>query len=150
MHPTRIFKSPDELGDAWNEYKEHLITEAKLWPKVQYVGKDGERQEDYPKLPLIMDGFEVFCYNNYGCVNQYFDNKQGYYSEFVTICTRIKQEIRNDQITGGMLNMYNTSITQRLNNLKETTENINTNNNVQILSIDPLDDSKDDSINENI
>lgn len=39
MHPTRIFKHPDELLDAWSGYVKWLETEAKKWPKVQYVGR---------------------------------------------------------------------------------------------------------------
>jgi hypothetical protein len=142
MHPTRIFKTPEDLFDAWENYRKHLQTKALEWPKVQYVGKDGMRVEDYPKLPLTMDGFEVYCFQNYGCVNQYFDNKQGYYDDFVTICSHIKRQIREDQITGGLLGNYNASITQRLNGLKEQTENNNTNTH-NILNIDPLDDSID-------
>ena len=46
IHPTRIFRSPDELELAWQAYKDHLIEEAHKWPKVQYVGKEGERVED--------------------------------------------------------------------------------------------------------
>jgi hypothetical protein len=68
-----------------------------------------------------MDGFESFCYDFYGCVNQYFDNKDGYYDDFVTICLHIRKEIRADQITGGLLGNYNASITNRLNNLTEST-----------------------------
>lgn len=142
MHPTRIFKSPEELLNAWVMYKSTLDEEAKKWPKVQYVGKEGDRVEDYPKLPLTMDGFEVWCYDNYGEVEQYFRNKDGYYGEFVTICSRIRREIRTDQITGGLLGAYNASITQRLNGLKELTDNTNTNS-IHILNIDPLDDSAD-------
>lgn len=122
MHPTRIFKSPDELAKAWSEYKDSLTDEAKQWPKVQYVGKDGLRVEDYPKMPLTLEGFEVWCYEHYGCVGQYFDNKDGLYGDFVAICSRIKREIRADQIKGGLLGAYNASITQRLNGLKEQTD----------------------------
>lgn len=122
MHPTRIFKTPEEMFEAWTNYKASLKERAKDWPKVQYVGKDGKKVTDYPKMPLTMSGFEVFCYDNYGCVNHYFDNKDGYYEDFGTICSRIKQEIKDDQVTGGLLNMYNASITQRLNGLKELTE----------------------------
>ena len=122
MHPTRIFKTPDELLDAWNAYKEHLKVEALEWVKIQYVGKDGEQKKDAYRLPLVMDGFEVFCYKKYGCVEQYFKNKDDYYNDFVPICRAIKKEIRADQITGGMLGVFNTSITQRLNNLAEKSE----------------------------
>lgn len=135
MHPTRIFKTPDELEQAWTLYKESLKDDALEWVKVSYVGKEAQRMEDPFKLPFTMDGFEVFCYKNFGCVNQYFDNKQGYYDEFVTICSYIKKEIRSNQITGGLLGVYNPSITQRLNNLVEKTENENKNE----ISIKPID-----------
>lgn len=124
IHPTRIFRSSDELELAWQAYKDHLIEEAHKWPKVQYVGKEGERVEDYPRLPYTFDGFCVFCYKNYGTVHQYFDNPNGVYDEFMGICSHIKQEIRENQITGGLLNTYNASITQRLNNLVEKVEDV--------------------------
>ena len=124
MHPTRIFKSPHELELAWKAYKDHLIEESFKWLKIQYVGKEGQRMTDEMKLPYTMDGFEVFCYNNYGTVEQYFKNKDGYYTDFVPICSHIKKEIRENQITGGMLGIYNPSITQRLNNLVEKVEDV--------------------------
>lgn len=124
MHPTRIFKSPHELELAWKAYKDHLIEESSKWLKIQYVGKEGQRMTDEMKLPYTMDGFEVFCYNNYGTVEQYFKNKDGYYTDFVPICSHIKKEIRENQITGGLLGVYNPSITQRLNNLVEKTEDV--------------------------
>jgi DNA polymerase II small subunit/DNA polymerase delta subunit B len=74
------------------------------------------------RVPLTNEGFEIFCYNNYSDVHHYFDNTDGRYSEYRTICTHIKKEIRNDQITGGMVGQFNPSITQRLNALKEHTD----------------------------
>ena len=127
MHPTRIFKTPEDLLAAWHGYVSTLEVEAQKWPKVQYVGKDGERKVDYPKLPLTFEGFKRYCYDFHGNVEQYFVNKDGYYDDFVSICSRVKDWIREDQITGGLLGAYNASITQRLNNLKESTDNTNTN-----------------------
>ena len=49
-------------------------------------------------------------------------NKDGLYNDFVGICSRIKEWIREDQITGGLLGQYNPSITQRLNGLTEKTQ----------------------------
>lgn len=123
MHPTRIFKTPEQLFKAFQEYKEQVEKESEKWLKVQYVGKEGERVTDGQKVPLTMEGFEVFCYDNYGTVKHYFDNKQGYYDDFGAICSRIRTEIRQDQITGGLLGFYNPSITQRLNNLVDKVEN---------------------------
>ena len=142
IHPKRIFKTPEELFKAFEKYKESLKEKSKQWEKIQYVGRDGEKKTDYPKLSLSMDGFEVFCYNNYGSVHQYFDNAEGYYTDFLTICSHIKKEIREDQINGGLLGFYNPSITQRLNNLKEQSETTTTTN-VKLMNIDPLDDSTD-------
>ncbi len=120
--PPRNFKTPDDLYKAFTEYKDSLKKESTKWGKVQYVGKDGERVEDYPMMPYSLSGFYVYCYDIYGVAEQYFVNKDSLYMEYVSICSRIKQEIRTNQITGGLLGFFNPSITQRLNNLKETTE----------------------------
>lgn len=124
MHPTRIFKKPEELEKAFEEYKQDIANQSTEWLKVQYVGKDGERVAEPQKVPYTLEGFERFCRKKYGCVNQYMDNKDGLYDEFVTICTQVKREIRENQIIGGLLGFFNPSITQRLNNLQEKTETI--------------------------
>lgn len=140
-HPTRIFKTPEELEKVWNEYKENLKEKSKQWEKIQYVGKDGYKVTDYPKLPLTLEGLKRYCFDEkIGCIEQYFVNQDKLYNDFISICSRIKTEIREDQITGGMMGFYNPSITQRLNNLKEQTENTNSHN-VNILNIDPLSDN---------
>ena len=72
-----------------------------------------------------MEGFRVFCFKNQGCIKHYFDNTDNRYNEYSTICSHIKDLIRQDQIEGGMVGQYNASITQRLNGLKEQTENTN-------------------------
>jgi len=132
IHPTRIFKTPEDLYEAFERYKLFLSIESEKWLKVQYVGKDADRKADPQKVPMTMEGFERYCYDNHGSVHQYFDNFEGYYDDFLVICSRIRKEIREDQIIGGMLGFYNPSITQRLNNLSE-------NNNVELkggISID--------------
>jgi hypothetical protein len=121
-HPSRIFKTPEALEKAFEEYKVNQLKKAEKWLRIQYVGKDGARKTDAQKLPLIMDGFEIFCYKKYGVIEQYFKNQDNYYTDFIPICSRIKKEIREDQITGGMLGFYNASITQRLNGLVDKKE----------------------------
>ena len=119
MHPTRIFKTPEDLGKAWAAFKEDVKVQGEQWKRVQYVGKDGLKKEDPAKVPLTLEGFKRFCRNNYGEVQHYFENKEGYYEEFGGICRAIREEIREDQIIGGLLSFYNPSITQRLNGLVE-------------------------------
>jgi hypothetical protein len=125
-HPTRIFKQPQELETAFETYKESLILEAEKWKKVQYVGKDGDRVTDAPMMPLTLDGFEVWYYKTYKhYIGHYFDNKQDLYNDFVAICSHVRKECRANQITGGLLNQFNSSITQRLNGLTEKVEQTN-------------------------
>lgn len=119
IHPTRIFKTPEELKSHWEKYKLHLEEKAKAWAKIQYVGKDGKRVVDYPPMPLTLEGFYVYCRTNVGEVKQYFINQDKIYNDFIAICSHIKEEIRDNQITGGLLGFYNPSITQRLNGLVE-------------------------------
>jgi hypothetical protein len=119
-HPTRIFHNELEISKAFEEYKESLKEEAKNWGKVQYVGKDGKQVIDYPNMPLTLEGFYIYCRKHYGEVKQYFLNQDNLYNDFITICCAIKEEIRQNQITGGLLGFYNPSITQRLNNLTDT------------------------------
>jgi hypothetical protein len=125
MHPTRIFKTPEELKAAWDNYKLSLKDQAKEWPKIQYVGKDGHRMTDYPVLPYTLEGFKRYCRENHGDIHHYFESKEVYYDEFRGICSHVKEEIREQQITGGMLGFYNPSITQRLNGLVEKSETKN-------------------------
>lgn len=122
IHPTRIFQSEKELLSAWEEYKADIEIQSNEWVKIQYVGRDGEKKSDPMKVPYTLEGFERFCYKKYGCVEQYFKNQGGYYDEFIPICSRIRKEIRENQIIGGLLGVYNPSITQRLNGLAEKKE----------------------------
>ena len=71
---------------------------------------------------MTLDGFEVWAFKEYGDIHNYFDNTDNRYSDYRTICSYIKREIRNDQISGGMVGQFNPSITQRLNALKEHTD----------------------------
>ena len=122
MHPTRIFEDSKALGKAWDEYKENLKDQSNEWLKVQYVGKDGDRKADPQKVPYTFEGFKRYCRINYGEVEQYFTNQDGYYGDFIGICRAIKDEIRENQIIGGLLGFHNPSITQRLNGLVEKKE----------------------------
>lgn len=120
VHPTRIFQTPDDLLKAWEEYKELKKVEAEKWLKVQYVGKDGQRVADKPSvMPLTLKGFYAFCYNNYGYVQNYFENTQGYYDDFKGIVTHINNERDDNLETGGLLNMFNPNLTARITGLTD-------------------------------
>ncbi len=122
-HPTRIFKTPEELLKVWNEYKEDIEEQESKWQKVQYVGKDGERVSDPVKIPYTLEGLKRYCWDKeIGTIQHYFDNTDSMYDDFCVICSRIKNEIREHQIVGGMNGFFNASITQRLNGLADKKE----------------------------
>lgn len=123
IHPTRIFKTPEELAKAWNKYKASKDEEAKKWGKVQYVGRNGDKVIDYPPMPYDLDGFFAWYKNKYGSfIHQYFENKGGYYDEFVGIVTHIIAE-RNDNIkTGTLLGFFNSSMGIRITGLTDKQE----------------------------
>lgn len=74
--------------------------------------------------PLTIEGFENYLEDQeiISHLSDYFANSNGNYSEYSTICSRIKRNVRQDQIEGGMSGIYNQSITQRLNGLVEKSE----------------------------
>jgi hypothetical protein len=120
MPKPKLIESPEKLMEIFEAYKAHCADN----PRIKWVlsQKTAEMVPEPLRVPLTNEGFEIFCYNNYSDVHHYFDNTDGRYSEYRTVCSHIKKEIRNDQITGGMVGQYNPSITQRLNSLKEHTD----------------------------
>lgn len=120
--PNKI-ESPEHLWNLFSEYREH--TKDNPFKVVDYVGKDAEMVHRYKERPLTIEGFENYCAAK-GVIQDlgdYFSNTRGRYKRFSAICSRIRKEVRQDQIEGGMAGMYNPSITQRLNNLVEKVQN---------------------------
>jgi len=119
----RNVKSPEIMWCLFQEYTLDLEFKADDWVKIQYVGKDAVRKVDNYKIPMTFEGFKRFCWDEgIGDVEDYFVNDSAKYPEFSSICARIKTSIRENQVIGGMLGVYNPSITQRLNGLVEKQE----------------------------
>jgi hypothetical protein len=74
--------------------------------------------------PLTMEGFENWLSDNdiIEDLGDYLKNKDERYTDFTSICSRIRRTIKQDQIEGGMAGIYNASITQRLNGLVDKKE----------------------------
>ena len=119
----RNLNSPEQLYELFIRYKQDVKANPRI--KSVFGGKEFEERAEPLERPLTMEGFEVFCWDIVGEVEDYFKNRDKRYEEYTPICSRIRKEIREDQITGGMVGQYNASITQRLNNLKEQIEQTN-------------------------
>ena len=123
MGRNKYIETPERMWELFKEYELHT----KQNPIIveDYVGKDAELVKRKKEVPLTVDGFEDYLFEN-GVINDlgdYFSNKDGRYSNYATICRAIKRKCRKDQINGGMAGIYNPSITQRLNGLVEKTQN---------------------------
>jgi hypothetical protein len=116
----KYIESPSVLWELFEAYCKDA--KSKPFVVVDWVGGMGTQVERKKERPLTMEGFEIFCWDKISQLKDYFSNRDGRYEEYVPICSRIKQCIREDQISGGMTGIYNPSITQRLNNLVEKTQ----------------------------
>lgn len=139
----KAIASPDILWSLFEDFKKHIKSNPKL--EHDFVGKDAVSVRREKEVPLTMERFECWL-EDLGIISQlthYLTNYEGRYEEFVGVCTRIKREIRADQIEGGMCSIYNTSITQRLNGLAEKVES-------KVTEEDPIpyDDLSEDTLNE--
>lgn len=123
MGKNKYIATPEKMWELFSEYRKW----AKNNPikKHVFVGKDGNSDFEMRERPLTIDGFECWCYDNeiISDLSNYFANSDNKYSDYSTICTRIRKAVRADQIDGGMAGIYNPSITQRLNNLVEKVQN---------------------------
>lgn len=120
-------ETPERMWELFCEYRTWVKANPIL---VQdYVGKDGKEVDRKRERPLTLNGFESWLYEKkvIADIAGYFANEEKRYGDYINVCSMIKKIIRTDQIEGGMCNIYNPNITQRLNGLTEKTENINHN-----------------------
>lgn len=143
MAKHKYIETPEKMWELFEAYRKDVKSNPRI--VFDYVGKDGNEVKKPLERPLTIEGFyEYVCERNdtkfetgSPDLSDYFENKDERYSEYVRICSRIKRNIRKDQIEGGMVGQYNPSITQRLNGLTEKTET-NTNTTIKLFNIDPL------------
>jgi hypothetical protein len=117
------YMTPELLMELFEGYKK----EVKSTPFIiiDWVGASAKEVKRQREKPLIKEGFENYVRRNSRLKNlgDYFANSDNTYSDFIPVLENIKREIREDQISGGMAQIYNSGITARLNNLVEQTEN---------------------------
>jgi len=117
MAKHKYIETPEAMWELFLKYvkwcKENPIT------REDYVGGAGKQVTRSYERPITISGFRAFGHKEGVTINHYFANTDNSYEQYRTICSRIEDEIRDAQITNGLLGLYNASITQRLNNLTE-------------------------------
>jgi hypothetical protein len=119
----KYIETPEKMWEYFEAYRSQVKSNPRT--KTVFPGKDAIPQHEPLERPLTVEGFENWCADA-GIIedlSNYFANTKGNYSDYSTICSRIRRVIRQDQIEGGMVGQYNASITQRLNSLVDKQEN---------------------------
>lgn len=131
-------ESPEVMWQYFLDYKKEV--ESNPFKVQDFVGKDGEMVYREKNRCLSMIGFWSYLDDKeiISDPSDYFENKEGRYEDFIHICSRIKRQIKRDQIEGGMAGVYNTSITQRLNGLTEKQETVSNNTNLNKIVIEEV------------
>ncbi len=124
MAKNKYIETPKMMWDLFEGYKKSV--KDKPIEFEDYVGKDALRVLRQREQPLIFEGFECYVMDNskinYPDLSEYFEGINKSYKDYFPICSRIKREIRFDQIKLGLANIINPSITQRLNGLSDRKE----------------------------
>ena len=117
MAKHKYIETPEAMWELFLKYvqwcKDNPIQ------REDYVGGAGKQVTRSYERPITISGFRAFGHKEGVTINHYFANTDNSYEQYRTICSRIEDEIRDAQITNGLLGLYNASITQRLNNLTE-------------------------------
>jgi hypothetical protein len=120
MAKQKYIETPEKMWELFEAYRKEIKDNPRF--VYDYVGRDGTEVQKRLERPLTIEGFKNYCYEVVGSIQHYWINFEDNYNEYQPICSRIKEQIRQDQIEGGMVGQYNPSITQRLNNLTDKQE----------------------------
>ena len=139
MAKNKYIESPEKLWELFIEYRNDVKENPRV--KNDFAGKDADEVFKKLERPLTFEGFENYVadLDIISDLGRYFTNADGSYDEYRAICSRVKKNIRQDQIEGGMVGIFNPSITQRLNNLVEKVQEDGT----KRVIIDIVDKSSD-------
>jgi len=124
MGKPKYIESPQKLWELFVDYKKQVKDNPTIIK--DWVGKDADQVHREKERPLTMVGFECYVCENtnvsYPDLTVYFEGKEESYKDYFPISSRIKAEILNDQLTGGMVMIYSQSLTARINNISDKQE----------------------------
>lgn len=131
MAKHKYIETPEELYNLFERYAEDTKKRVRTIPKA--TNKGVLYEEHVP--PLTIDGFKTYANKQGSDINRYWYNVDGTLNEYVSVVTRIKEEIRNDQVEGALVGQYQQNIVARLNNLTEKTDVTSNGENINEIKI---------------
>lgn len=131
MPKHKYIETPEKLYELFEKYTEDTKRRVRTIPKA--TNKGVLYEEHIP--PLTIDGFKTYANKQGTDINRYWYNVEGAFDAYVSIVTRIKEEIRNDQVEGALVGQYQQNIVARLNNLTEKTDVTSNGENINEIKI---------------
>ena len=122
MPKHKYIESPERLWELFEEYKLH--EQNNPMSKVEYVGKDGLKVLTPLETPITFKAFECYLSDN-GYIHgleDYRTNKDGRYSEYANIFTRIDANCFNHNFKGAAVGLFKENLIARKLGLKDQTD----------------------------
>jgi predicted ribonuclease toxin of YeeF-YezG toxin-antitoxin module len=119
---SKYIDGPDKLWELFVQFMQWI--EENPYTVKDWVGKDGDQVLREKQRPLTFIGFKKWLAINQVTSNlsDYETNKNGAYSEYSNIITRIKEICHGEIIEGAAAGMYNANIAARVTGLVEKQE----------------------------
>jgi hypothetical protein len=119
---TKYIQTPGELWKLFCEYMEWIASNP--YRVQDYVGKDGQMVYRDKQRPLTFAGFEKWLaledvINDLG---DYEKNRNGAYSDYSPIITRIRKICNGEILEGASAGVYNAMIASKVAGLVEKSE----------------------------
>lgn len=119
---TKNIENPEKLFELFESYKEETFKE-KITVPQSHVKLGVVYLDYYP--PLTEQGFEAWLFDKgvISVIRDYFINKDERYSDYITIVTRIKNEIYSHNFKYAAIGAYKENLIARQLGLADKAEN---------------------------
>ena len=110
---TKYIETPEKMWELFLEYVKHEA--ANPMYKVEYVGREGSQVNTPLETPITFEGFECYLADK-GVINDlgdYQSNKDGRYSDYSTIITRITKNCFVHNYKGAAVGLFNPNLIAR-------------------------------------
>ncbi len=110
MGKSKYIETPEILWTHFCNYVKHESEHP--MHKVEYVGKDGEKVLTPLETPITFEGFECYLADE-GVISDlgdYAKNKDGNYTDYSPIITRIRQNCFVHNFKGASVGIFNANI----------------------------------------
>lgn len=122
MAKNKYIETPERMWELFCEYVKHEKNNPMF--KVDYVGKDGEEKDTPLQVPITFEGFECYLADEEYIqdLGDYASNKDGRYSDYATIITRIRKNCFVQNYKGAAVGLFNANLVAKKIGLTEKTD----------------------------